>query len=127
MGFHRFIRAALTGAPITLYGDGEQTRDFTFVTDAVAANLAAGERGVAGRAYNIGGGSRVSVNRVLEIIGAVANRPLDIRREPSQKGDMRDTLADTSLATKDLGFNPTTSLEDGITAEFRWLASTRVE
>jgi UDP-glucose 4-epimerase len=124
MGFHRFIRAALTGAPIALYGDGEQTRDFTFVTDAVAANLAAGERGVTGRAYNIGGGSRVSINRVLEIIGEVADRPLDIRRETSQKGDMRDTLADTSLAAQDLGFKPATALEEGIAAEYRWLAST---
>jgi nucleoside-diphosphate-sugar epimerase len=69
MAFNRFIKAALAGAPITLYGDGEQTRDFTFVADAVAATMAAGDRGVPGRAYNIGGGSRVSVNQVLEIIG----------------------------------------------------------
>jgi nucleoside-diphosphate-sugar epimerase len=85
MGFHRFIRAAIDGRPITLYGDGEQTRDFTFVKDAVAATIAAGERGVNGRAYNVGGGSRVSINHVLDIIGRVAGRPLDVRREPAQK------------------------------------------
>ena len=124
MGFHRFIRAAIDGRPITLYGDGEQTRDFTFVKDAVAATMAAGERGVKGRAYNVGGGSRVSINHVLEIIGGVAGRRLDIRREPAQKGDMRDTFADTSLAKADLGFAPHVSLEEGIEAEYRWLSST---
>ena len=66
MAFHRFIRAALTGQPITLYGDGEQTRDFTFVADVVAADVAAGDRGRPGAVYNIGGGSRVSVNDVLD-------------------------------------------------------------
>jgi len=124
MGFHRFIRAAIDGRPITLYGDGEQTRDFTFVKDAVAATIAAGERGVNGRAYNVGGGSRVSINHVFDIIGRVAGRPLDIRREPTQKGDMRDTFADTSLAKADLGFAPQVSLEEGIEAEYRWLSST---
>ncbi len=124
MAFNRFIKAALAGAPITLYGDGEQTRDFTYVDDAVAATLAAGERGVPGRAYNIGGGSRVTVNHVLEIISKVAGRSLDIRREPAQKGDMRDTYADTTLARADLGFTPRVSLEQGIEAEYRWLSNT---
>jgi UDP-glucose 4-epimerase len=124
MAFHRFIKAALTNGRITLYGDGEQTRDFTYVADAVAATMAAGERGVPGRAYNIGGGSRVTVNHVLEIIATLAGHPLDIQREPSQKGDMRDTFADTSLARADLGFAPTITLEEGLEAEYRWLSST---
>jgi nucleoside-diphosphate-sugar epimerase len=123
MAFHRFIRASLEGRPVTLYGDGEQTRDFTYIADAVAATIAAGERGVPGRAYNVGGGSRVSMNDVIEIIGRVAGRPLDVRREPSQKGDMRDTYADTSLARADLGFVPSVTLEQGIEAEYRWLSS----
>jgi nucleoside-diphosphate-sugar epimerase len=123
MAFHRFIRASLEGAPITLYGDGEQTRDFTYVADAVAATMAAGERGVPGRAYNVGGGSRVSMNQVIEIIGRVAGRPLEVRREPAQKGDMRDTYADTTLARADLGFSPSVTLEQGIEAEYRWLSS----
>jgi nucleoside-diphosphate-sugar epimerase len=123
MAFNRFIRAALNGTPITLYGDGEQTRDFTFVADAVAATIAAGERGVPGTAYNIGGGSRVSMNDVLKIIERIAGRPLEIAREGAQKGDMRDTYADTSLARRDLGFSPKVSLEEGIEAEYRWLAS----
>jgi nucleoside-diphosphate-sugar epimerase len=123
MAFNRFIRAAQGDEPITLYGDGEQTRDFTFVSDAVAATMAAGERGVPGRAYNIGGGSRVSMNDVLKIIERVAGHPLEVTREDAQKGDMRDTYADTSLARRDLGFSPKVPLEEGIQAEYRWLAS----
>ena len=123
MAFHRFIRAAIDGEEIVLYGDGEQTRDFTFVSDAVAATIAAGERGVPGRAYNVGGGSRVSMNQVITLIGEVAGRPLKVRREASQKGDMRDTYADTSLARTDLGFEPKVSLKEGIEAEYRWLSS----
>lgn len=124
MAFHRFIRAALGGDPITLFGDGEQTRDFTFVKDAAAATAAAGDRGVPGRAYNIGGGSRVTINQVLEMIGRLAGRPLTVRREPAQKGDMRDTFADTRLAKQDLDFAPAVSLEEGIEAEYRWLSTT---
>ena len=123
MAFHRFIRASIDRTPITLYGDGEQTRDFTFVADAVAATMAAGDRGMPGRAYNVGGGSRVSMNQVIDIIGRVAGRPLDVRHEPAQKGDMRDTYADTTLARADLGFAPSVTLEQGIEAEYRWLSS----
>jgi len=123
MAFNRFIRAAIKDEPITLYGDGEQTRDFTFVADAVAATIAAGERGVPGTAYNIGGGSRVSMNQVLKIVERIAGHPLTINREDTQKGDMRDTYADTSLAKKDLAFTPKVTLEEGIQAEYRWLQS----
>jgi nucleoside-diphosphate-sugar epimerase len=123
MAFHRFIKAAVKDEPITLYGDGEQTRDFTFVADAVAATIAAGERGVPGRAYNVGGGSRVSMNQVLHIIERIAGHPLAVTREAAQKGDMRDTYADTSLARQDLGFAPKVPLEEGIQAEYRWLSS----
>jgi UDP-glucose 4-epimerase len=123
MAFHRFIRAALGGEPITLYGDGGQTRDFTFVSDAVAAPVAAGERGVGGRSYNIGGGSRVSMHDVIRIIEGVAGHSLTVNREPVQKGDMRDTYADTSLARQDLGFLPKVPLDEGIQAEYRWLSS----
>jgi UDP-glucose 4-epimerase len=123
MAFHRFIKAAVRDESITLYGDGEQTRDFTFVADAVAATIAAGERGVHGRAYNVGGGSRVSMNQVLRIVERLAGHPLKVTREAAQKGDMRDTYADTSLARQDLGFAPKVPLEEGIQAEYRWLSS----
>ena len=124
MAFHRFFRAALNGEPIVLYGDGEQTRDFTYVADAVAATMAAGDVGVPGRAYNVGGGSRVTVNQVLKIVEQLVGRPLEVRREPAQKGDMRDTYADTTLARRDLGFTPAVSLEQGLESEYRWLSTT---
>jgi UDP-glucose 4-epimerase len=124
MAFNRFIRAAVAGRAVTLYGDGEQTRDFTYVSDAVAATIAAGERGVPGRAYNVGGGSRVSINQVLAILGRLAGRAVTVERHPPQKGDMRDTYADTSLANADLGFAPRVSLEAGLESEYRWLSTT---
>ncbi len=108
---------------IRLYGDGEQTRDFTFVDDIVTALIAAGERGLPGSVYNIGGGSRVSINQVLSLIQTITGRQLDIRREASQKGDMRDTFADTSRAKAELGFVPSTTLERGLQAEAEWLSA----
>ena len=122
MGFHKFLRATLQGQPITVFGDGEQTRDFTFVHDAVSATIAAATRGVPGRVYNIGGGSRVSVNQVLEIVGRVSGRRPIVNVDAAQKGDMRHTYADTSLARADLGFAPSVTLEQGLAAEYRWLA-----
>jgi nucleoside-diphosphate-sugar epimerase len=124
MGFHKFLRATLLGQPITLFGDGEQTRDFTFVADAVQATSAAGTRGVPGRVYNIGGGSRVSMNQVLEIIGRVCGRPPLVTADGAQKGDMRHTFADTTRARTDLGFSPTVDLESGLAAEYAWLKDT---
>ena len=121
MGFHKFLRATIQGQPITVFGDGDQTRDFTFVSDAVAANVAAAKQGVPGRVYNIGGGSRVSVNQVLEMIGRIAGRKPLVHVDPVQKGDMRHTYADTSLARADLGYQPTVGLEEGLAAEYRWL------
>jgi nucleoside-diphosphate-sugar epimerase len=121
MAFHRFLKAAHFGQPIVLYGDGEQTRDFTYVLDAATATALAGQKGVPGRVYNIGGGSRVSVNEVLALIETIVGKPLRIQREPPQKGDMRDTYADTSLAQADLGFRPQTTLAEGLAAEYAWL------
>jgi nucleoside-diphosphate-sugar epimerase len=121
MGFHKFLRATIEGKPISVYGDGEQTRDFTFVDDAVSATNAAAVWGVPGRVYNIGGGSRVSLNHVLEIIGRVAGRAPIVAREAAQKGDMRHTYADTQLARADLAFRPSYDLERGLAAEFAWL------
>jgi nucleoside-diphosphate-sugar epimerase len=121
MAFHRFITAAFTDRPVVLYGDGAQTRDFTFVADVVAATIAAGDRGLPGAVYNIGGGSRVSVNDVLRLVERVTARSLRVDRAPSQKGDMRDTFADTSRARAEIGFAPTVALADGLAAEAAWL------
>jgi nucleoside-diphosphate-sugar epimerase len=121
MGFQRFFTAVQQGKPIMVYGDGEQTRDFTFVGDAVAATIAAANQGVPGRVYNIGGGSRVTLNHVLDLISKLTGRPVAIQREPDQKGDMRHTYADTSAARRDLGFAPRVTLEEGLTQQYRWI------
>jgi len=86
------------------------------------ATIAAATRGVAGRVYNIGGGSRVSLNEVFDMIGGVTGFQPRLDPRPVQKGDMRHTWADTSLARADLAFAPSVSLEDGIAAEYRWLS-----
>ncbi len=121
MGFQRFLTAVRDGTPITVYGDGEQTRDFTFVSDIVAANLAAAAQGRPGSVYNIGGGSRVTLNHVLELIRKVTGKTVAVRREPEQKGDMRHTYADTSAARRDLDFSPRVTLENGLDQQYRWL------
>jgi UDP-glucuronate 4-epimerase len=125
MGFNRFFSAVLDGRPLVQYGDGLQTRDFTFIDDIVTATAAAAVRGVPGRVYNIGGGSRVSLRDVFEIIARVSGRPVQLDHQPAQKGDMRDTYADTSRARADLGFEPTVNLETGLGAMFRWMEAIR--
>lgn len=120
MGFNRFITSTLKGEPIAVYGDGEQTRDFTFVSDIVQANIAASE----GRpgVYNIGGGSRVTLNEVFAAIGDIAGRSPVLERKEPQAGDVRHTWADTSAAREGLGFTPQVGLREGLTAQVQWHA-----
>lgn len=121
MAFNRFITAALAGSKITLYGDGEQQRDFTFIDDAVDANVAAMEaEGAAGKVFNIGGGSVTTVNEVLGIIEADVGKPLQVERAEKQKGDVDRTSADTTLARQVLGYKPSVSLADGIARQMEW-------
>jgi nucleoside-diphosphate-sugar epimerase len=124
MGFNRFFTAVLAGRPVAQFGDGLQSRDFTFVADAAGATATAAVRGVPGRVYNIGGGSRVTVREVFDLIGRVSGRPVLIDHQPEQKGDMRDTYADTSRARADLGFAPSVTLEDGLRQMHSWFLST---
>lgn len=125
MAFTRFLRSALTGEQITLFGDGEQIRDFTFVDDIVAANLAAVDRAVVpGSVFNISGGSSVSVNEVLDLVERIAAARLDIHRLPRSSGDVRRTGGDTSAAEAALGWTASTSLEVGLSRQLDWLRST---
>lgn len=121
MAFHRFLRAAEAGEPIRVYGDGRQTRDFTNIADIVAATRAAADTGRPGCVYNVGGGERVSVNDVLGLIEEVTGRKLSVVRDDPQRGDMRDTLADTQAAHRDLGFRSTVSLRTGLAREWDWI------
>lgn len=120
MGFHKFIQAALQDRPIVVYGDGEQTRDFTYVADAVEANwLALGPRAV-GQIFNIGGGSRSSVNHVLAGLEQILGRPIRREQRPPQPGDVRHTWADTTRARSVLGFVPRVSLREGLARQVEW-------
>lgn len=125
MGFNRFFTAVLDGKPLVQFGDGLQTRDFTFVADAVKATADAAVRGVPGRVYNIGGGARVSLREVFDLIARVSGRQVTIDRQGPHKGDMRDTYADTSRAQADLGFAPSVTLEEGLRQMWRWMEATR--
>lgn len=121
MAFHKFIRAFLLDEPITIYGDGEQSRDFTYVDDIVTANLAAMHHGSPGGSYNVGGGVHVTVNEVLALLTTITGKRGNISYEPRQLGDAAHTLADTTAAREELGFAPSFPLIDGLRQEVRWM------
>lgn len=121
MAFHKFFRAIHKGQPITVYGTGRQTRDFTYVDDIVAANRAVLERGRAGQVYNVGGGHRERLDRILKVLESVCGRPVLLRRAAPQKGDVAHTFADISKAERELGFSPRTGLADGLAAEWEYI------
>ncbi len=120
MAFHKFIRAALEDREIVVYGDGEQTRDFTFVADAVDGTVRAAQYGEAGAVYNLGGGARVSVNAVLRELEAILGKRVTVRYAEPQAGDVRHTSADCTRAARVLGYAPRTPLREGLRAEVEW-------
>lgn len=119
MAIQRFLTAARDDTPITLFGDGEQTRDFTYVGDTVEALVRAAERGAAGGVYNVGGGSTVTVNQLIETIEEVTGSSLTVNRTDVQRGDVRDTCADTTAARADLDFVPSVPLREGVERHWR--------
>jgi nucleoside-diphosphate-sugar epimerase len=112
MAFFRIVDSALSGKPFLLYGDGEQSRDFTYVGDVVTAMRQAALSPWTGVA-NIGGGSRTTMNQVIDTVSALA-RPVDVVRLPVQRGDVRHTAADTSVAREAFGYVPSVGLEQGL-------------
>jgi nucleoside-diphosphate-sugar epimerase len=124
MAFHKFFQAAINNESISIYGDGQQTRDYTYVSDVVAANLAAGELPEAvGEIFNIGGGSRVTLMELLEIMEQVIGHPMSKDYVEKAAGDARHTSADVSKAKKILNYVPQVSLVEGLTAEWKWIQS----
>ena len=122
MGLRIFAEAALAGLPLTVFGDGSQSRDFTFVQDIVAATRAAARTPAAsGIAINVGGGSRVTLTETLELLSRIVGRPLNIHYEPFAVGDARHTGADLTRASELLGFKARHSLADGLAAEVAWI------
>lgn len=110
-----FVTAALRGSAPTIHGDGDQSRDFTFVADVVAANLAAATTpGIAGRLFNIAAGESCSINRLWELIARLVNATASPQHLPPRPGDVRHSNADISAARASLPWSPRTGLEDGL-------------
>jgi len=122
MALARMVACVAEGRPFELFGDGSQSRSFTYVDDAVEATIEAMERGSAGRTYNVGGGEEVSVLQALEALAAVAGRRLEVVRSPRREGDAARTAADTSRIAADLGWKPGTPFVRGLEAQWRWAA-----
>ena len=122
MAFNKFIKAALTKDEITLYGDGEQSRDFTFIDDIVSANILAAEKGKRGGVYNLGGGSIITVTQVLATLEKIIG-PLKVKRLEKQRGDARHTSANVERAKRELGYAPKVSVQEGIAREVAWMES----
>lgn len=117
MAFARIISALRAGEPFVIYGTGEQSRDFTYVDDAVAATVAAMETGVAGTVYNVGGGSETSLNEAIAICEGLVGERLQVVHDPVARGDVRRTGADTALIRSHLGWRPKTALPEGLATQ----------
>ncbi len=122
MAFNIFSRQILEGEPIVIFGDGSQTRDFTYVADVVRAlRLAAGDPAAVGETFNVGGGSQVGLAEAVELLARHAGGQPQITHSERQAGDVRDTRADTAKIERMLGFSAETSLEEGLAAELEWM------
>ena len=122
MAFHKFFKAAIEGKAIDIYGDGQQTRDYTFVKDIVAANLAAGKAPEAvGEVFNIGGGSRVTLIELLDLMEKAIGQQIKRNYLANAVGDARHTSANITKAQKILGYIPQVSLLEGLTQEWYWI------
>ncbi|CAN5244214.1 NAD-dependent epimerase/dehydratase family protein [soil metagenome] len=119
MALSRFIRAAIGGREVRVFGDGEQVREMTFVADAVGATLAALDAPPGGT-YNVGGGVRASVNQLLDCVRRTLGIPVEAVYTPAVEGDVRSTWADSGRAARDLGYRPSVTLEEGISAQAEW-------
>lgn len=122
MAFHIFLRALVDGEPLSVFGDGDQTRDFTYVSDIVDALVSACEA-PPGSVVNVGGGSRVSLRHVVGMLEEVAGRSAQVRFRARQAGDVQDTWADLTRACALLHYEPKVTLAEGLAAEYAWLSS----
>ncbi len=121
MGIYKFINAAFKGDEIPIYGNGTQTRDFTYITDIIKANLQAANCDSDWSCLNIGGGSRISINELLNLISKITGKELNVRYLQSQKGDVDHTYADISLAKKVIGYEPEVNIKEGVKKQVEFL------
>jgi nucleoside-diphosphate-sugar epimerase len=120
MAFRRIVDALAVGLPFELYGDGLQSRAFTFVDDVVDATIRAMERAEAGSVYNVGGGSEATMRDAIAALERVAGRRLELVERPRAEGDVRRTAPDTTKAWRELGWRAETPLEDGLSRQWNW-------
>ncbi len=123
MAFPRIIQALAGGEPFTLFGDGEQSRSFTYVLDIVAATLAAGRGAPTGSVYNVGGGEEATMNETINALEQIAGRQLEVQHEAAVAGDQLRTKAETTRISDELGWQPTTRLAEGLQAQWEWAAA----
>ena len=121
MGINKFVRAVLNDEVITVYGNGTQTRDFTYIDDVVEANVLAATSDVRGEVFNIGGGNRISVNDLIAAIEAATGRRAVVEHSAEQKGDVKDTRADTRKAAELLGWHAKTGIARGLERYVDWI------
>ncbi len=123
MAVGRIAEALAEGGTFVVYGTGEQSRDITYVDDAVLATLAAMDAAAPGSVFNVGGGSETSLREIIELCSALSGRDLEVQHRPAAAGDVRRTAADTSRILAELGWRPQTEIEQGLTAHLSWAAS----
>jgi nucleoside-diphosphate-sugar epimerase len=124
----KFCTAFLEETEPVIFGDGTQSRDFTYVDNAVQANLLACEAPAAsGKVFNVGTGDRINLNQVVEALGRISGKPMKPRYDPPRDGDIRDSQADISRARAVLGYEPTVALEEGLQRTFEWYRATQTK
>lgn len=121
MAFHIFLKAMSENKPIPLYGDGKQTRDFTYIDDIVDANIFSLDKGQSGGIYNVGGGNRKEMNTIFPLLEKISGKKVLIQHTDRQRGDVFHTYADISKAEKVLDFSPQIPLEMGLSREWDWI------
>jgi UDP-glucose 4-epimerase len=118
----RFINRVLNDEPPIIYGDGEQTRDFTFINDVVNANILAAESEITG-VFNIAGGKRISINELAKLVVGIIGKGLDPVYDDCRPGDIKHSLADISKAKEKLGYIPKVEISDGLLETIKWFQS----
>ena len=120
MGMFKFFEAIREGQPINVYGDGEQTRDFTYISDVVNATILSLEQGLDGEIYNVSGGQQISINKLMELLEKITNKKIEVIKVDRPKGDQLNTQADTSKIRKYISWRPEIALEEGLKEQYIW-------
>lgn len=121
MAFHKFFKSIVEDKEISIFGDGNQTRDFTYIDDIIDANMASLEKGHAGEIYNIGGGNRNKLKDIFPILEEICGKKIKVRHQNRQEGDVLHTFALIEKAQRDLDYSPQIHLQEGLKEEWTWI------